>query len=453
MQRCKDAGLDESGTKPVLVERLIAAGWQPPQQALPRAPRKAAVKPPPAGASKKPAAAAKQPRKALAPATKRQASGQPSAPVLKRPALFPAWTLTQWKKLGRDELKKRCNAAQLQVGVVDVMAQRLFTHAQQQQAAAAAPPPKPDPPPQRLPQQQPQRTRNGGKRTEQPQPQQQPDNAARVRRENIATLDDMGLRCPFDLRGNQTEAVRRELLRGFEPPTWLQEAQTRLVLRARIVDYWTGNAAQNIALQRWLALLGFSGGDDLLPLIDNRAHQIGLSCGPVAVQALALMLRAVRAGAAWLTADCTSATSPAVARFAYAEHRHVEYISTAAAQRAAKKRKRDENLPNTPPAARTEHYAFIGDQEKIAATLDERLHTLDRHAIPTTHTEQVYGLARAVFARELGEDVAMRQSQRLAVSSFDTFCLQISTSCGTPLRSWPTRQGRRCRRSGADGNS
>ena len=142
-----------------------------------------------------------------------------------------------------------------------------------------------------------------------------------------------------------------------------------------------------------------------------------------------------------------------MARFAYAEHRHVYTIVTAEAGRAAQKRKRDENLPNTPPAARTEHYAFIGDQEKIAATLDERLHTLDRHAIPTTHTEQVYGLARAVFARELGEDVAMRQSQRLAVSSFDTFCLQISTSCGTPLRSWPTRQGRRCRRSGADGNS
>ena len=91
----------------------------------------------------------------------------------------------------------------------------------------------------------------------------------------------------------------------------------------------------------------------------------------------------------------------------------------------SRKRKRDENLPNTPPAARTEHYAFIGDQEKIAATLDERLQTLDHHAIPTTHTGQVYGLARAVFAREFGEDAAVRQSQRLAVQSFDNFCLQI----------------------------
>ena len=67
----------------------------------------------------------------------------------------------------------------------------------------------------------------------------------------------------------------------------------------------------------------------------------------------------------------------------------------------------------------------MGDREKIAATLDERLDTLDRHAIPTMHTEQVYCLARAVFARESGEGEAIRQSQRLAVSSFDTFCLQI----------------------------
>ena len=449
VQRCKDAGLDESGTKPVLVERLLAAGWQPPhQQALPCAPRKAAAKPPPAGASKKPAAssAAKQPRKAGAPATKRQASGQPSAPGSKRPALFPAWTLTQWKKLGRDELKTRCNAAQLQIGVVDAMAQRLFAHAQQQQqAAAAAALPKQDPP------QQPQRgTRNGGKgpaaeagpprepqrqrhtkpanedlEREQPQPQQQPGNAARIRREGVATLEGMGLRCPFGLGGSQTEAIRRELLRGFEPPTWLQEAQSRLVLRARIVDYWTGNATQNLALQRWLALLGFSGGDDPLPLIDNRAHQIGLSCGPVAVQALALILRAVRAGDAWLTADCTGATNPAVTRFAYAEHQYVYSFSTAAEERAAQKRKRDEKLPNTPPAARSERSVFMGDREKIAATLDEQLHTLDRHAIPTTHTQQVYCLARAVFEREFGEDAAIRQAQRLAVSPFDTFCLQI----------------------------
>ena len=42
-----------------------------------------------------------------------------------------------------------------------------------------------------------------------------------------------------------------------------------------------------------------------------------------------------------------------------------------------------------------------------------------------TATEQVYCLARAVFAREFGEVEAIRQSQRLAVSSFDTFCLQI----------------------------
>ena len=67
----------------------------------------------------------------------------------------------------------------------------------------------------------------------------------------------------------------------------------------------------------------------------------------------------------------------------------------------------------------------MGDREKIAATLDEQLHTLDRHAIPTTHTQQVYCLARAVFAREFGEDEAIRQAQRLAVSPFDTFCLQI----------------------------
>ena len=117
--------------------------------------------------------------------------------------------------------------------------------------------------------------------------------------------------------------------------------------------------------------------------------------------------------------------SPAVVRFAYAKHKHTEMISSLADARAARARKLEQNLQHTPPFARREQRSYIGDYNTVSRTSDARLHTLDHHALPTTHTLQVVGLARVVFARALGEDEGLHQSRRLVVPTFDHFCVHI----------------------------
>ena len=64
-------------------------------------------------------------------------------------------------------------------------------------------------------------------------------------------------------------------------------------------------------MARWLGLLGFE------VKVDNGANQIGLSCGAVAAEALAIMLGKY---GDWWDADCRPAASPELTRYAYGEH-------------------------------------------------------------------------------------------------------------------------------------
>ena len=61
-------------------------------------------------------------------------------------------------------------------------------------------------------------------------------------------------------------------------PPWLERATQCLDMRAHIVDYWAGGAAQVSVMQKYLKYLGFQ------VTVDQSAVQIGVSCGYVSAR-------------------------------------------------------------------------------------------------------------------------------------------------------------------------
>lgn len=86
-------------------------------------------------------------------------------------------------------------------------------------------------------------------------------------------------------------------------------------MSARLVDYYAGTYDQDEVMRRWLKLLGFD------VRVDRDHAQIGVSCGAVAGEAVALMLGAY---GDWCEVDCGRACSPGLVRYAYGEHLFTE---------------------------------------------------------------------------------------------------------------------------------
>lgn len=82
-------------------------------------------------------------------------------------------------------------------------------------------------------------------------------------------------------------------------PDWLQNAYTSgLILKARVVDFWSGSVTTRHALTMWLRGIGFD------VTVTSNLAQIGVSCGNVAARASALMFAA---GADLCTVDVSDA--------------------------------------------------------------------------------------------------------------------------------------------------
>ena len=313
-RRCEAAGLPVNGLKADLFARLVGAPPPPPQQQQQQQQQQ------------QPASAPQQARAGAAAsrgAPQGAGTSRPPAPAGAAGALarVPAQsTLERWDK---PKLIQRCHelglategskptlARQLRVALLATAAAPHGACTGEPGPAKQAPTGRaPTKPPAKPPPSKPTKPQQGTKRSHEaaasPQQRERNMHCAVLRQNSAFIREELGLPCPFDVNGRVRD---RELnaLRGELP--W---DSGRLELRARLVDYYSGCRLEDQAMARWLQLLGFK------VKVDNSANQIGLSCGAVAAQALAIMLGAY---GEWWDADCRPAASPELTRYAYGVH-------------------------------------------------------------------------------------------------------------------------------------
>ena len=218
-------------------------------------------------------------------------------------------------------------------------------------APASAPPPSGTSPEEELP------PRGRMRRHEQASHQRrEPEVAAcRALDENRTFIcNKLGLPCPFDDKGTVVASFEDlDALRGELP--WVS---SRLKLRARLVDYFSGTRLVDTAIVRWLRLLGFEVHED------QSACQIGSSCGAVAAAALAIMLRA---DGNWWGANCRPACGPAIVRYAYGRHAFTRTATESLRAAATRTRGAQQTAAGDAPLCRQLTYQLCDAQVCVRA--------------------------------------------------------------------------------------